>query len=51
VLDKGDTLKVGDVLTFVAGDRLRTVEVLGLSGRRGDASAARALWKDLHAPV
>ncbi len=51
VLDKGDHVKAGDVLTFVAGARLRTVEVLALAPRRGDASAARLLWRDLYAPV
>ncbi len=51
VLDKGDTLKAGDVLTFVAGERLRTVEVLGLAGKRGDAAAAKRLYRDLHDPV
>lgn len=51
VLDKGDTLKAGDVLTFVAGERLRTVEVLALAERRGDAPAAKRLYRDLHEPV
>lgn len=51
VLDKGDTLKVGDVLTFVAGERLRTLEVLGLAEKRGDAAAAKRLYRDLHDPV
>jgi ribosome-associated heat shock protein Hsp15 len=51
VLDKGDTLKPGDVLTFVAGERLRTVEVVGLAEKRGDATAARCLYRDLHDPV
>jgi ribosome-associated heat shock protein Hsp15 len=51
VLDKGDVLKAGDVLTFVAGERLRTLEVLGLAEKRGDAAAARCLYRDLHDPV
>jgi ribosome-associated heat shock protein Hsp15 len=51
VLDKGDTLKPSDVLTFVAGERLRTVEVLGLAEKRGDAAAAKRLYRDLHDPV
>ncbi len=51
VLDKGDAVKAGDVLTFVAGSRLRTVEVTGTAPRRGDAAAARTLWRDLYDPV
>jgi len=51
VLDKGDMLKPGDVLTFVAGERLRTLEVLALAEKRGDAAAAKSLYRDLHDPV
>jgi ribosome-associated heat shock protein Hsp15 len=51
VLDKGDTLKPGDVLTFIAGERLRTLEVLALAEKRGDAAAAKRLYRDLHDPV
>jgi len=51
VLDKGDQVRAGDVLTFVAGSRLRTVEVTGIAPRRGDAAAARRLWRDLYDPV
>ncbi len=51
VLDKGDFVKAGDVLTFVAGEKLRTIELLGLAERRGNAAAAKGLWRDLHDPV
>ncbi|MBI1244937.1 MAG: RNA-binding S4 domain-containing protein [Alphaproteobacteria bacterium] len=51
VLDKGDHVKAGDVLTLVVGSRLRTVEVLDLASRRGDAATARTLWRDLYDPV
>jgi ribosome-associated heat shock protein Hsp15 len=51
VLDKGDFVKVGDVLTFVAGDKLRTIELLGLADRRGNSGTAKALWRDLYDPV
>ena len=51
VLDKGDFVKVGDVLTFVAGDKLRTIELLGLAERRGNSGTAKTLWRDLYDPV
>jgi len=51
VLDKGDFVKPGDVLTFVAGDKLRTVEIVGLAERRGNSGAAKGLYRDLYEPV
>ncbi len=40
---------VGDVLTFVAGGRVRVIRIAALSDRRGPASAAQALYVDLDA--
>jgi ribosome-associated heat shock protein Hsp15 len=51
ILDKGDALKPGDVLTFTHGDKLRTVEVLGFAVKRGNAAHGQSLYRDLYAPV
>ncbi len=40
-------LKIGDVLTFPQGSRIRVVEVAALGERRGPATEARALYTDL----
>lgn len=40
-------LKVGDVLTFPQGPRIRVVRVRALATRRGPASEARCLYDDL----
>ncbi len=40
-------LKVGDVLTFPQGPRIRVVEVAVLGARRGPATEARTLYRDL----
>ena len=40
-------LKVGDVLTFFAGGRVRVVRVRSLGNRRGPAAEARELYQDL----
>ena len=41
---------VGDVLTFVAGGKVRVIRIAALSDRRGPASVAQALYVDLDAP-
>ncbi len=46
-LDKGHPLKVGDVLTFPQGSKLRTVRVEALGERRGGADEAALLYTDL----
>ncbi len=43
-------LKVGDVLTFPQGPRIRVVEVAVLGARRGPATEARTLYRDLTPP-
>ncbi len=43
-------LKVGDVLTFPQGPRIRVVEVAALGARRGPATEARTLYRDLTPP-
>lgn len=40
-------LRVGDVLTFPIGSRVRIVRVLALGERRGPAPEARALYEEL----
>ena len=41
-------LKAGDVLTIIAGSRVRVMKVTGFAVRRGPAAAARMLYEDLH---
>jgi ribosome-associated heat shock protein Hsp15 len=43
----GHAVKVGDVLTIALDRSVRVLKVVGFSERRGDASAARALYEDL----
>ena len=45
------TVKLGDVLTFPAGARVRVVKVLKAGERRGPASEARLLYEDLTPPA
>ncbi|MDA0998293.1 MAG: RNA-binding S4 domain-containing protein [Proteobacteria bacterium] len=45
-----DTVKPGDVLTFVRGDDVRIVEVVQPGARRGPAPEAATLYKDLTPP-
>ena len=46
--EKPSTLvKLGDVLTFPAGPRVRVIKVLAGGERRGPASEARMLYEDL----
>ncbi|MBM3517892.1 MAG: RNA-binding S4 domain-containing protein [Alphaproteobacteria bacterium] len=40
-------IRLGDVITFVQGPRVRVVRVVDLGGRRGPAPEARALYADL----
>lgn len=44
-------VRIGDVLAISHGGWLRRVEVLGLGERRGAASQARLLYRELTAPV
>lgn len=46
----GHTVKPGDVLTFAQGRDIRVIEVSGIGDRRGPASEARQLYKDLDPP-
>jgi len=43
----GHAVKSGDVLTIALDRSVRVLKVIGFSERRGDASAARALYEDL----
>lgn len=44
-------LRPGDVLRVTAGGERRVARVLALSGRRGPAPVARALYEDLTPPA
>jgi ribosome-associated heat shock protein Hsp15 len=44
----GHAVKQGDVITIALDRGVRLMKVLGFSERRGDASAARALYEDLN---
>jgi len=46
----GHGVKTGDVLTVALDGRVRLMKVIGFSDRRGDASAARAIYLDLQSP-
>ena len=46
----GHAVRLGDVLTVALDHSVRVVEVAGFSDRRGDAPAARALYRDLTSP-
>jgi ribosome-associated heat shock protein Hsp15 len=41
------TIRVGDVLTFPQGTRIRIVKILSLGTRRGPAAEAATLYDDL----
>ncbi|HEY5380530.1 MAG TPA: RNA-binding S4 domain-containing protein [Pseudolabrys sp.] len=45
----GHLVRSGDVLTLALDRALRVIEVAGFAERRGDASAARLLYRDLTA--
>ena len=45
----GHAVKIGDVLTIGLDRSVRILKVAGFSERRGDATAARVLYKDLQA--
>ena len=44
------TIRVGDVLTFPQGARIRVVKIISLGTRRGPAAEAAALYQDLTPP-
>jgi ribosome-associated heat shock protein Hsp15 len=44
-------LRIGDVLTFPAGEIIRVVQVAALGTRRGPAAEARSLYEDLTPPA
>lgn len=43
-------VRVGDVLTFAQGERIRVVRIVALGERRGPAPEARLLYDDLSPP-
>ena len=45
----GHALRTGDVVTLALDRAVRVIEVAGFCERRGDATAARVLYRDLNA--
>jgi ribosome-associated heat shock protein Hsp15 len=45
----GHCIKIGDVVTVALDRTVRLMEVTGFAERRGDATAARALFADVQA--
>jgi ribosome-associated heat shock protein Hsp15 len=50
VLKPNQPVRVGSVLTFPLGSRIRVVRVLALGVRRGPPAEARTLYEDLETP-
>lgn len=46
----GFLVKPGDVLTFSKGAEIRVIEIVALGSRRGPASEAQTLYRDLSPP-
>ena len=44
----GHAVKTGDVLTIALDNSVRILKVAAFAERRGDATAARILYEDLH---
>ena len=44
----GHSVKAGDVLTIALDRSVRVLKVIGFSERRGDATAARVLYEEVH---
>ena len=42
-----DTVRIGDILTFVQGNEIRVIRVLNLGTRRGPAQEAQSLYEDI----
>ena len=47
----GTTIRPGQVLSFMQGERLRVIKVVELGTRRGPAPEAQALYEDLDPPA
>jgi len=43
----GHAVKAGEVLTIALDSRVRILKITGFSERRGDSTAARAIYDDL----
>jgi ribosome-associated heat shock protein Hsp15 len=51
VLKSNQPVRIGCVLTFPLGSRIRVVRVLALGVRRGPPAEARTLYEDLETPL
>lgn len=51
VAKANQAVRIGSVLTFPLGPRIRVVRVLALGVRRGPPAEARTLYEDLSAPT
>mgnify|MGYP000211943535 CR=1 FL=1 len=46
----GHMVKLGDILTFPQGPHIRVIEIISLAERRGSATIAQGLYRDLDPP-
>ena len=46
----GQVVKPGDILTFPQGPHVRVIEIISLAERRGSATIAQSLYRDLDPP-
>lgn len=46
----GHAVKAGEVLTIALDSRVRVLKITGFTDRRGDATAAQAIYADLQSP-
>ncbi len=44
-------VRIGDVVTFAQGPRIRVIRIAALGTRRGPATEAQALYEDLSPPM
>jgi|TARA_A100001037_G_scaffold277416_1_gene277456 ribosome-associated heat shock protein Hsp15 len=51
VRKSNQSVRVGDVLTFSQGPRIRVIKILALAARRGPATEAVGLYEDLSPPM
>lgn len=51
VRKSNQSVRVGDILTFSQGPRIRVIQIVALTARRGPAAEAATLYEDLSPPM